>query len=183
MILTLCSSILLTGMVACSNNSDESSVKTVDQNKSAEKMESTSKEAFVEETKLSIEDTLSKEDQEIVDGLFNSVPKLKTLLQLEAKYSTYAKLLTVKVTKPNSNSTNKNEKEYYKVRFEEGTMLEHWTFDVNPESKEVLFKESSNGSKDYTLEEFNDYVKEIDENKIKEDQKMRELKYPDLKTQ
>ncbi|WP_255291958.1 hypothetical protein [Bacillus pseudomycoides] len=206
MILMLCSSILLTGMVACSNNSDESPVKTVDQKKStekmesaskgdenpaksvdqkksAEKMESTSKEASVEEIKLSIEDTLSKEDQEIVDGLFNSVPKLKTLLQLEAKYSTYAKLLTVKVTKPNSNSTNKNEKEYYKVRFEEGTMLEHWTFDVNPDSKEVLFKESSNGSKDYTLEEFNDYVKEIDEKKIKEDQKMRELKYPDLKTQ
>lgn len=182
MILTLCSSILLTGMVACSNNSDESPVKTVDQNKSAEKMESTSKEASVEETKLSIEDTLSKEDQEIVDGLFKSVPKLKTFFQLETKNSKYAKSLTVKVTKPNSNSTNKNEKEYYKVTFE-GTLLEHWTFDVNPDSKEVLFKESSNGSKDYTLEEFNNYVKEIDEKKIKEAQKMHELKYPDLKTQ
>ncbi|OUB52053.1 hypothetical protein BK740_00255 [Bacillus thuringiensis serovar argentinensis] len=181
MILMLCSSILLTGMVACSNNSEERPVKTVDQNKSAAKMESTSKEASIEENKLSVEDTLSKEDQEIVDVLFNSVPKLKTLLQLEAKHSTYAKLLTVKVTKPNS--TNKNEKEYYKVRFEKGTILEHWTFDVNPDSKEVLFKESSNGSKDYTLEEFNDYVKEIDEKKIKEDQKMHDLKYSNSKTQ
>lgn len=43
MILMLCSSILLTGMVACSNNSDESSLKTVDQKKSTEKMESASK--------------------------------------------------------------------------------------------------------------------------------------------
>ncbi|MGX5615473.1 hypothetical protein [Bacillus toyonensis] len=213
MILMLCSSILLTSMVACSNNSDESSVKTVDQKKStekmesaskgdenpaksvdqkksAEKMESTSKEASVEETKLSIEDTLSKEDKEIVDGLFKSVPKLKTFFQFETKNSKYAKSLTAKVTKPNSNSTNKNEKEYYKVTFEE-TLLEHWTFDVNPDSKEVLFKESSNGSKDYTLEEFNNYVEEIDEKKIKEVQEMLERKYPgkdgveygDLKTQ
>ncbi|MEH6888459.1 hypothetical protein V7024_01595 [Bacillus sp. JJ864] len=182
MILTLCSSILLTGMVACSNKDDEKPVKSVAQNTSAEKMESPSEKSAVEETKLSIEDTLSKEDQKIVDGLFNSVPELKTFFQLEKKHSKYAKSLTVKVTKPNSNSTNKNEKEYYKVTFE-GTLLEHWTFDVNPDSKEVLFKESSNGSKDYTLEEFNNYVKEIDEKKIKETQKMFEMKYPDLKTQ
>ncbi|TKH22300.1 hypothetical protein FC697_13645 [Bacillus wiedmannii] len=180
MILMLCSSILLTGMVACSNNGDERPVKTVVQNKSAEKMESTSKESSVGETKLSIENTLSKEDQEIVDGLFNSVPKLKTVFQLEAKHSAYAKLLKVQVTK--LNSTNKNEKEYYKVTFE-GTILEHWTFDVNPDNKEVLFKESSNGSKDYTLEEFNDYVKEIDKKKIKEVQEMFEDKDPNRKTQ
>ncbi|ANN35656.1 hypothetical protein A9498_29490 (plasmid) [Bacillus thuringiensis serovar coreanensis] len=213
-------------MVACSNKGDENPVKSVAQNTSAEKKESSvelskedqdtsaekkessvelskedqdtsaekkessvelskedqdtsaeKKESSVEETKLSIEDKLSKEDQEIVKGLFNLVPKLRTFFQLEEKYS---KSLTVKVTKPNS--TNKNEEGYYNVTFE-GTMLEHWKFYVNPESKEVLFKELSTGSKDYTLEEFNNYVKEIDEKKINDFHKMLEMKYGNSKTQ
>ncbi|KAA0758989.1 hypothetical protein DT250_28650 [Bacillus sp. AR2-1] len=190
MIKMLCSAILLTGMVACSNKGDENPEKSVAQNTSAEKKESSvelskedqdksaeNKESSVEETKLSIEDTLSKEDQEIVEGLFNSVPKLKTFFQLEEKYS---KSLTVKVIKPNS--TNKNEEGYYDVTFE-GTILEQWKFYVNPDSKKVLFKELSIGSKDYTLEEFNTYLKEIDEMKIENFHKMLEMKYGNPKTQ
>ncbi|EJV43376.1 hypothetical protein IEK_05455 [Bacillus toyonensis] len=160
MILMLCSSILLTGMVACSNNSDESPVKTVDQNKSAAKMESTSKEASVEETKLSIEDTLSKEDQEIVDVLFNTVPEIKSYYQKDKEYTVS---LTAEVTKPNPNSTNKDEKEHYKVHFQ-GKVLGGWEFYLKPDSKEVLFKGIFVGNKGfYTLEEFKKEAKEIDD--------------------
>ncbi|SFJ85867.1 hypothetical protein SAMN04488574_13124 [Bacillus sp. 71mf] len=178
MILMLCSSILLTGMVACSNNSDESSVKTVDQKKSAEKMESTSKEASVEETKLSIEDTLSKEDQEIVDVLFNSVPEIKDYYQKDKEYTIS---LTAEVTKPNPNSTNKNEKEHYKVHFQ-GKVLGGWEFYVKPHSKEVIFKGIFVGNKGlYTLEEFKKEANETDDFYAKLKEKVPEFR-KDVKT-
>ncbi|MED1299439.1 hypothetical protein BK704_34280 [[Bacillus thuringiensis] serovar konkukian] len=182
MIMMLCSAILLTGMVACSNKGDENPVKSVAQNTSAEKKESSvelskddqntsaenkessvelskddqntsaeNKESSVEETKLSIEDPLSKEDQEIVDALFNSVPELKTYYQKDKEY-TFS--LTAEVTKPNPNSTDKNEKEHYKVYFK-GKVLGLWEFYVQPQSKEVLFKGIFVGNKGvYTVEEF-----------------------------
>lgn len=171
MILMLCSSIMLTGMVACSNNSDESPVKIVAQNKIAEKMESTSKEASVEETKPSVEDTLSKEDQEIVDTLFNSVPEIKTYYQNDKEY-TFS--LTAEVTKPNS--TDKNEKEHYKVHFK-GKVLGSWEFYVKPQSKEVLFKGIFVGNKGfYTLEEFKKEANEIDDHYEKLKEKVPEFR-------
>ncbi|AIK39380.1 MULTISPECIES: hypothetical protein [Bacillus] len=178
MILMLCSSILLTGMVACSNNSDESPVKTVDQKKSAEKMESASKEASVEETKLSIEDTLSKEDQEIVDVLFNTVPEIKSYYQKDKEYTVS---LTAEVTKPNLNSTDNKEKEYYKVHFE-GKVLGGWEFYVKPDNKEVLFKGIFVGNKGlYTLEEFKKEANETDDFYAKLKEKVPEFR-KDVKT-
>ncbi|PEY37130.1 hypothetical protein CN354_13040 [Bacillus cereus] len=178
MILMLCSSILLTGMVACSNKSDESSVKTVDQKKSAEKMESTSKEASVEETKLSIEDTLSKEDQEIVDVLFNTVPEIKSYYQKDKEYTVS---LTAEVTKPNPNSTNKNAKEHYKVHFQ-GKVLGGWEFYVKPHSKEVIFKGIFVGNKGlYTLEEFKKEANKTDDFYEKLKEKVPEFR-KDVKT-
>lgn len=174
----LCSSILLTGMVACSNNSDESPVKTVDQKKSAEKMESASKEASVEETKLSIEDTLSKEDQEIVDVLFNTVPEIKSYYQKDKEYTVS---LTAEVTKPNLNSTDNKEKEYYKVHFE-GKVLGGWEFYVKPDNKEVLFKGIFVGNKGlYTLEEFKKEANETDDFYAKLKEKVPEFR-KDVKT-
>ena len=167
MILTLCSGILLTGMVACSNKGDENPVKSVVQNTSAEKMESPSENSAVEETKLSVEDTLSKEDQEIVDVLFNSVPEIKDYYQKDKEYTIS---LTAEVTKPNPNSTDNKEKEHYKVHFE-GKVLGGWEFYVKPHSKEVLFKGIFVGNKGfYTLEEFKKEANETDDfyEKLKE---------------
>lgn len=156
MILMLCSGMLLTGMVACSNKGDENSVKSVAQNTSTEK-----KESPVEETKLSIEDTLSKEDQEIVNVLFNSVPEIKSYYQKDKQEYTVS--LTAEVTKPNLNSTDNKEKEYYKVHFE-GKVLGGWEFYVKPDNKEVLFKGIFVGNKGfYTLEEFKKEANEIDD--------------------
>jgi len=158
---------LLTGMVACSNKGDENPVKSVSQNTSAKKIESSSKESTVEETKFSVEDTLSKEDQEIVDGLFNSIPEIKTYYQKDKEYIVS---LMAEVTRPNPNSTDKNEKEYYKVHFE-GKILSGWDFYVKPDSKEVLFKGIFVGNKGlYTLEEFKKEANETDDfyEKLKE---------------
>ncbi|MBJ8099751.1 hypothetical protein JDS98_16880 [Bacillus cereus group sp. N11] len=181
MILMLCSGILLTGMVACSNKGDENPVKPVAQNTNAEKKESSvelskddrdtsanKKESPVEETKLSIEDTLSKEDQEIVDVLFNSVPEIKSYYQKDKQ--DYTVSLTAEVTKPNPNLADKNMKEYYKVHFE-GKVLGGWEFYVKPDSKEVLFKGIFVGNKGfYTLEEFKKEANEVDDfyEKLKE---------------
>ncbi|MDA1877189.1 hypothetical protein PDL05_26175 [Bacillus cereus group sp. BY112LC] len=181
MILMLCSGILLTGMVACSNKGDENPVKPVAQNTNAEKKESSvelskddrdtsaeKKESPVEETKFSIEDTLSKEDQEIVDVLFNSVPEIKSYYQKDKQ--DYTVSLTAEVTNPNPNLADKNVKEYYKVHFE-GKVLGGWEFYVKPDSKEVLFKGIFVGNKGfYTLEEFKKEADEVDDfyEKLKE---------------
>ncbi|MBJ8030477.1 hypothetical protein [Bacillus cereus group sp. N21] len=173
MIMMLCSSILMTGMVACSNKGDERPEKSVAQNNSAEKMESTSKEASVEETKLSIENTLSKEDQEIVDGLFNSVPEIKNYYQKDKEYTVS---LTAEVTKPNPNSTDNKEKEHYKVHFK-GKVLGGWEFYVKPDNKEVLFKGIFVGNKGfYTLEEFKKEANEIDDHYEKLKEKVPEFR-------
>ncbi|MEN6662069.1 MULTISPECIES: hypothetical protein [Bacillus] len=186
MILMLCSSILLTGMVACSNKGDENPVKSVVQNTSAEKKESSvelskddrdtsaeKKESSVEETKLSMEDTFSKEDQEIVDVLFNSVPEIKNYYQKDKEYTVS---LTVEVTKPNLNSTDNKEKEYYKVHIE-GKVLGGWEFYVKPDNKEVLFKGIFVGNKGfYTLEEFKKEANEIDEHYEKLKEKVPEFR-------
>ncbi|KKZ95926.1 hypothetical protein B4147_5167 [Bacillus wiedmannii] len=182
----LCSSILLTGMVACSNKGDENPVKSVVQNTSAEKKESSvelskddrdtsaeKKESSVEETKLSMEDTFSKEDQEIVDVLFNSVPEIKNYYQKDKEYTVS---LTVEVTKPNLNSTDNKEKEYYKVHIE-GKVLGGWEFYVKPDNKEVLFKGIFVGNKGfYTLEEFKKEANEIDEHYEKLKEKVPEFR-------
>ncbi|PEK70318.1 hypothetical protein CN568_11935 [Bacillus pseudomycoides] len=169
MILMLCSGMLLTGMVACSNKGDENSVKSVAQNTSTEK-----KESPVEETKLSIEDTLSKEDQEIVNVLFNSVPEIKSYYQKDKQEYTVS--LTAEVTKPNLNSTDNKEKEYYKVHFE-GKVLGGWEFYVKPDNKEVLFKGIFVGNKGfYTLEEFKKEANEIDDHYKKLKEKVPEFR-------
>ncbi|PFW87496.1 hypothetical protein COL32_11900 [Bacillus pseudomycoides] len=169
MILMLCSGMLLTGMVACSNKGDENSVKSVAQNTSTEK-----KESPVEETKLSIEDTLSKEDQEIVNVLFNSVPEIKSYYQKDKQEYTVS--LTAEVTKPNLNSTDNKEKEYYKVHFE-GKVLGGWEFYVKPDNKEVLFKGIFVGNKGfYTLEEFKKEANEIDDHYEKLKEKVPEFR-------
>ncbi|EEM02811.1 hypothetical protein bmyco0003_50570 [Bacillus pseudomycoides] len=160
---------LLTGMVACSNKGDENSVKSVAQNTSTEK-----KESPVEETKLSIEDTLSKEDQEIVNVLFNSVPEIKSYYQKDKQEYTVS--LTAEVTKPNLNSTDNKEKEYYKVHFE-GKVLGGWEFYVKPDNKEVLFKGIFVGNKGfYTLEEFKKEANEIDDHYEKLKEKVPEFR-------
>ena len=165
----LCSGMLLTGMVACSNKGDENSVKSVAQNTSTEK-----KESPVEETKLSIEDTLSKEDQEIVNVLFNSVPEIKSYYQKDKQEYTVS--LTAEVTKPNLNSTDNKEKEYYKVHFE-GKVLGGWEFYVKPDNKEVLFKGIFVGNKGfYTLEEFKKEANEIDDHYEKLKEKVPEFR-------
>ncbi|PEI86128.1 hypothetical protein [Bacillus toyonensis] len=173
MIVMLCSGMLLTGMVACSNKGDEDLVKSVAQNTNAEKVESPSKESTVKETKLSVEDTLSKEDQEIVDVLFNSVPEIKKYYQKDKEYTVS---LTAEVTKPNLNSTNNKEKEYYKVHFE-GKVLGGWEFYVKPDNKEVLFKGIFVGNKGfYTLEEFKKEANEIDDHYEKLKEKVPEFR-------
>ncbi|SCV18535.1 Uncharacterized protein BCRIVMBC845_01008 [Bacillus cereus] len=191
MIVMLCSGMLLTGMVACSNKGDENPVKSVAQNTSTEKKESSvelskedqntsaeKEESSVEETKLSMEDTLSKEDQEIVDVLFNSVPEIKNYYQKDKEYTVS---LTAEVTKPNSNLADKNMKEYYKVHFE-GKVLSGWEFYVKPDSKEVLFKGIFVGNKGfYTLEEFKKGANETDDFYAKLKEKVPEFR-KDVKT-
>nr|WP_231382349.1 MULTISPECIES: hypothetical protein [Bacillus] len=144
-------------------------MKSVAQNTSTEK-----KESPVEETKLSIEDTLSKEDQEIVNVLFNSVPEIKSYYQKDKQEYTVS--LTAEVTKPNLNSTDNKEKEYYKVHFE-GKVLGGWEFYVKPDNKEVLFKGIFVGNKGfYTLEEFKKEANEIDDHYEKLKEKVPEFR-------
>lgn len=170
-ILMLCSGVLFVFTVACNNEDNEkhskNQVASSSQNANTNKSESPVEKLGSEENVLPVENKLSQEDQEIVDALFNSVPEIKTYYQKDKEYKVS---LTAEVTKPNPNATDKNEKEYYKVKFE-GKILGSWVFYVQLDKKEVLFKGIFVGNKGfYTYEEFKKEADEVDEyyEKLKE---------------